>query len=139
MKTLLIAALLLMGAGTVWAETSDCPPGTYLTRIGTVSTANDTTGINIGTHAVATTGHLVRASNVACTTTACTATLYDSDLTGGADTRPTTDARVVAEPGCIASSACFQSYDPPLSFSNGIAFADNANVTGLILYECRPR
>ena len=139
MKTLLIAALLLMGAGVVWAETSDCPPGTYLTKIGTVSTANDTTGVNIGTHSISTTGHLVRASNIACTTTACTATLTDADLTAGSATREYADARVVHEPGCIASSACFQSYDPPLSFSNGIAFTDNANVTGLILYECRPR
>ena len=139
MKTLwIVLPLLLMGARVGWAEAEvDCPPGTYLKKIGTVSTANDTTGIAVGAHSISSQGHNVRAARVSCGSTACVATLYDTDLGTSPNAGETANANVVDEPGAIASSSGWTWYDPPLTFSTGIGFSDDGNVNAVLLYECR--
>lgn len=124
---LLLMALLLTGQ-MGWA--GECPPGTTLQKIGTVRTA----GADAVT--ISTTGQLVRASNVTCAGTACVATLYDTDGNDTA-TDSAVDAEVTVEPGAPASTSNWQTYDPPLSFTDGIAFHDDGNVNAIQLYTCR--
>ena len=135
MRYALVLGLLCIGQGMAWA---DCPPGTKTKVIGTVATANDTTGDDTGAREITQQGHDVRRINVTCGSTACVATLYDSDASDGSLRGDTDDADVKAEPGCPANQGCSQDFDPPLQFTEGVTFSDDANVGSVLLYECLP-
>ena len=132
-RRLLVLTLLLMGQGMVWADEygppPSCPPGTFLRPVGTVaSTASADT-------AMTTSGQSVRASRVACGGTACRATLYDYDSVNDGGTN--VDANVVEEPGSPANESRWQNYDPPLRFTTGVTAHLDANVVGVLAYNCR--
>ena len=121
----LVALLVVGGASTAWAE---CPPGTFLKKIGTVATGTNA----IGSTDITTAGAQVRMSVVSCAGTACVATLYDADA---ADSN-NVDGTVTLEPGAPASTSVTQTYDPPISFSSGITMKDDGNVNAVLLYGC---
>ena len=133
MKTLrmgVAAALILSAmAGVSWADrdTVNCPEGTYLVPIDSVST---------GTRVASTIGHLIQASRVTCSTTACTAGIYDAAAIGDM-----ANANIAEEPGAAASSSAWTKYEPPLSVQTGIVVSNDGagNLVALLLYECRPR
>ena len=135
-KGLVVLSLLLVGQVSAWAS-QDCPPGTFLRKIGSVVTANDTTGASVGVDAVTDTAAEVRAVRVSCGSTACVAGLYDSDAGDGLEAGETDNADVLDEPGAIANSSSWTYYEPPLKFDTGVTFRDDGNVSALILYGCR--
>ena len=125
-RKLIVLTLILGGFGGV-AFADDCPPGTGLRKIGTVaSTASADT-------ALSTAGAKIRASRVACTTTACRATLYDSDTLSDR----LVNANIIDEPGAAASTAAWTEYDPPILAVEGITARLDANATGVLVFECR--
>lgn len=130
-KVLIVLGLLLVGqAGSAWADDANdnqaCPNGTYLKVIGTATT---TTGaVNLGT-----TGHLIRASRIACGGTACVSTVYDTDNNPGDNS----DDDIVDEPGSPANTATWTYYNPPLTVAQGLTVHNDANVNGVLFYECR--
>lgn len=135
-KIVLVLTLLLMGQVTGWAA-QDCPPGTFLRKVGTVVTANDTTGNSVGVDSITDTAPEVRAVRVTCGGTACAAGLYDSDSGDGLEAGETDTVDVVDEPGAPASESRWYPYDPPLKFDTGVTFRDDGNVAAVILYTCR--
>ena len=84
-------------------------------------------------------GREVRAVRQTCGATACVGTLYDAD--GNNDVTPTgtgyIDPNVRDEPGAPANESRWYTYDPPLSFVNGISVHNIATTNATLTYECR--
>ena len=132
MKAFVIGiGLCVAGQGMAWA--AECPPGTTLQVIGGVRT-----GVADLTQNISTGGHLVRATRVSCGPAACVATVYDSDGTNRDAGSVNIDANVKEEPGAPANESRWTTYDPPLTFTEGISFHDDGNVGAFLAYECRP-
>ena len=132
-KRWIVLTLFLMGQGAVQA--AECPAGTTLQVIGQV---RGQAGTSAATELVSSAGALVRASRVACGGTACRATAYDADSNSDETTTGTgyVDANVKEEPGAPANESRWETYDPPLSFTNGISVHDDGNVNGVLFYRC---
>lgn len=137
-----VALLALLGGVALWSwskmptvavahDRPSCPEGSYLRRAGGVATTFNTS--------LTTSGAIIVASRVTCTTTACSATLYDTDGTAasGSDLGAV-NATIQDEPGAPASTSEWTYYDPPLFFAEGVFAHDDGNVNFVAVYECRP-
>ena len=134
---LIVLTLLLLGQGVVWA--SECPPGSTLQLVGQYRGQGAT---NASTEQISTAGAQVRMVIVAADADGATAaTLYDVD--GNGDSNDNTgvtgfvDGNVRLEPGAPTSDGKVYVFDPPVSFTDGIAVHDDGNLSGIGVYSCR--
>ena len=128
-KLVLAFGLLMLGTPSAFAfDNGGCPVGQYLRKVGNAQT-NDAV--------ISTQGVNVRAIDVQCAGTACTAGFYDATTLGGA-----TDANLVLDVGAAASEHVLFPQtgflDTPLQFQNGIVFVDDANVASVTILACAP-
>ena len=121
--------ILVLALGLVWPSLSwaGCPDGQYLAPVGAART---------GTGNFSESGERVDFISGVCTGTACTVTLYDSDGENeGTNTSGT--SKVKFETGGAASAPFVHDLtDSPLWFGDGVYFADDGDVQGLVLLTC---
>ena len=120
-------ALGLLAFGTQAFADVQCPPTQRLKKIGSDATA---------TSVITAQGQLVRAIDVQCTSSACTAGFYDTTVVAS-----TTAANLVMDIGAAASTHILVPIvgflDSPISFDNGVVMVSDGNVASATIMSCQ--
>jgi hypothetical protein len=127
MRLLWLVLALLMAAPQ--AQAAICPPNKKLALVGSLST---------NSAVLTTSASEVQLIAVQCGGSACTAGFYDTTTLTGASV-----ANGRLEIGAAANSMAYFPaaglLDQPLTFTSGVVFVDDGNVSAVTAYSCQAR